>query len=138
MVWSSCAPQKGRHFWICHILAACSSLFITDAFLFFPEFVCIYLKLFVCMYTYVYDTYLYVYFKDLDFHFIVPSTEFCRVPCVQSIFIIQLIESMRCISFRIFFYFLIFIYLAVPGLSCSMWDLVPWPGMEPGSPPLEA
>ena len=23
------------------------------------------------------------------------------------------------------------IYLAGPGLSCSMWDLVPWPGREP-------
>ena len=23
-------------------------------------------------------------------------------------------------------------YLAVPGLSCGMWDLVPWPGIEPG------
>ena len=53
------------------------------------------------------------------------------------------------------FYFLIFIFLAVPGLSCSLqdlfcswsmlifgcgiqtlscgvWDLVPWPGIEPG------
>ena len=25
----------------------------------------------------------------------------------------------------------------VPNLSCSMWDLVPWPGMEPGPPTLE-
>ena len=25
----------------------------------------------------------------------------------------------------------IFIYLAVPGLSCSMWDLFPWPRIEP-------
>ena len=25
----------------------------------------------------------------------------------------------------------IFIYLFVPGLCCSMWDLVPWPGTEP-------
>ena len=22
-------------------------------------------------------------------------------------------------------------YLAVPGLGCAMWDLAPWPGMEP-------
>ena len=22
--------------------------------------------------------------------------------------------------------------MAVPGLSCGMWDLVPWPGIEPG------
>ena len=26
----------------------------------------------------------------------------------------------------------IFIYLAVPGLSCSMWDLIPCPGTKPG------
>ena len=31
-----------------------------------------------------------------------------------------------------------FIYLAVPGLICGMWDLVPWPGMEPRSPVLGA
>ena len=36
-----------------------------------------------------------------------------------------------------------YIYLAAPGLSCSMrtlshamWDLVPWPGIEPGPPTL--
>ena len=29
------------------------------------------------------------------------------------------------------------IYLAVPGLSCGMWDLVAPPGIEPGSPALE-
>ena len=26
---------------------------------------------------------------------------------------------------KIFFFLIIFIYLAVQGLSCSMWDLVP-------------
>ena len=37
------------------------------------------------------------------------------------------------------FYFFIFnIYLAAPGLSCSTRDLVPWPGIEPGSPALGA
>ena len=29
------------------------------------------------------------------------------------------------------FFFLSFIYLAAPGLSCSTWDLVSWPGIEP-------
>ena len=28
--------------------------------------------------------------------------------------------------------FLKFIYLAAAVLSCGMWDLVPWPGIEPG------
>ena len=32
----------------------------------------------------------------------------------------------------------LFIYLAALGLGCSMWDLVPWPGNEPGSPELGA
>ena len=31
----------------------------------------------------------------------------------------------------------LFIYLAVPGLSCVMWDLVPGPGIQPGPPALE-
>ena len=36
------------------------------------------------------------------------------------------------------FHFILFIffYLAVPGLICGMWDLVPWPGIEPGYPTL--
>ena len=28
--------------------------------------------------------------------------------------------------------FLLCIYLPVPGLSCGIWDLVPWPGSNPG------
>ena len=32
----------------------------------------------------------------------------------------------------------LFIYLAVPNNNCSMWDLVPWPGIEPGPPALGA
>ena len=32
----------------------------------------------------------------------------------------------------------LFAYLAVLGLSGGMWDLVPWPGIEPGHPALEA
>ena len=28
--------------------------------------------------------------------------------------------------------------MAAPGLSCSMWDLVSWPGIEPGPPALGA
>ena len=34
--------------------------------------------------------------------------------------------------------FFAFLYLAVPGLSCSMRDLVPRPGIEPGPPALGA
>ena len=32
----------------------------------------------------------------------------------------------------------IFIYLAEPSLNCSMWDLVPWPGIRPRPPALAA
>ena len=45
--------------------------------------------------------------------------------------------------YSFFFYFLIFIYLAASGFNCSMqtvrcsmWDLVPWPGIEPRPPAL--
>ena len=30
----------------------------------------------------------------------------------------------------------LFIYLTVPDLSCSMWNLVPWSGIEPAPPEL--
>ena len=33
---------------------------------------------------------------------------------------------------------ILFIFLAVLSLSCDMWDLVPWPGVEPGPPALGA
>ena len=39
---------------------------------------------------------------------------------------------------KVFFFFLIFIYLAVLGLSCSMWDLVPHSGIKPRLPALGA
>ena len=29
-----------------------------------------------------------------------------------------------------FFFFFFNIYLAAPGLNCSMWNLYPWPGIE--------
>ena len=32
----------------------------------------------------------------------------------------------------------LFIHLAPPGLSCGMWDLIPSPGIEPGTPVLGA
>ena len=32
------------------------------------------------------------------------------------------------------FIYIHMVYLAAPGLSCSMWDLVPWPGIEPRPP----
>ena len=35
-------------------------------------------------------------------------------------------------SLCVFFLQYLVIYLAVPGLSCGVWDLVPWPGLEPG------
>ena len=33
---------------------------------------------------------------------------------------------------HLFFFFNNYFYLPALGLSCSMWDLVPWPGIEPG------
>ena len=43
----------------------------------------------------------------------------------------------NCLPFlELIFFFLKNIYLAAPGLSCSMWDLVPRPGMELEPPAL--
>ena len=41
-------------------------------------------------------------------------------------------------AFLVWIFFFFFIYLASPDLSCSMWDLVPWRGIEPVPPALEA
>ena len=35
-----------------------------------------------------------------------------------------------------FFIHILLIYLAALGLSCGMWDLVPWQGIKPGTPAL--
>ena len=40
--------------------------------------------------------------------------------------------------YLLFFLIFMFIYLAALGLSCGMWDLVPWPGIELGRPALGA
>ena len=40
----------------------------------------------------------------------------------------------QCLSFFMY----LFIYLAALGLSCGMWDQVPWPRIEPGPPTLVA
>ena len=42
-----------------------------------------------------------------------------------------------CVCTLLFFKYL-FIYWPVPGLSCSMWDPVPWPRIEPRLPALGA
>ena len=33
--------------------------------------------------------------------------------------------STECLQGKLYFFFLVIIYLAVPGLGCSMWDPVP-------------
>ena len=43
-------------------------------------------------------------------------------------------KKMEDIRHSVFFFFkkniYLFIYLPAPGLSCCMWDLVPWPGID--------
>ena len=38
----------------------------------------------------------------------------------------------------VLFFKYLFIYLSAPGLSYGLWDLVPWPGIEPRPQALEA
>ena len=47
-------------------------------------------------------------------------------------------DALWLMQFFLFFFLIFIVYLAAPGLSCSMWDLVPWPGIEPGTPALGA
>ena len=70
---------------------------------------------------------------------------------IQSVFLI-VDPEFGLVRVTSFFFFSIFIYvliLAAPGpscgmqylwwtLSCSMWALIPWPGIKPGSPALGA
>ena len=50
---------------------------------------------------------------------------------------LPLFYSARFIYFWLcLFCFLKILYLAMLGLSCSMWGLVPWPGIKPGPPAL--
>ena len=61
-----------------------------------------------------------------------------RYICVKYIYIyISALKFLLWLCFFfIFNFFVVFSYLAMPGLnwdlSCGMWDLVPWPGIEPG------
>ena len=50
----------------------------------------------------------------------------------------QRIDAFKLWSWKtpFFSFFKVFIYLPVPGLSCGMWDLVPWPGIKLGPPAL--
>ena len=60
------------------------------------------------------------YLWCLNFPFVTCESPFPYFPCIYPVFV----------------FVLIFIYLAVLGLSCSLWDLVPWSGIEPRPPAL--
>ena len=45
---------------------------------------------------------------------------------------------MALVILNIYLFIYLFFYLAAPGLSCDMQDLVSWPGFEPGPPALGA
>ena len=47
-------------------------------------------------------------------------------------------RDMTCTQYRDWYLFLFFWNLAMLGICCGMWDLVPWPGIKPGSPALGA
>ena len=69
------------------------------------------------------------------------SSSLYAIRVVSSAYLILLIIHPAIFFFivSLFIYLFIFIfYLAALGLSCSMRDLVPWPGIEPGPPALGA
>ena len=65
--------------------------------------------------------------------FLIKYTSFCLTHSSLTfvLFINNSVFYFIPIVFNIYFY--LFLYLAVPGLSCGLWDLVPWPGLTPRS-----
>ena len=56
--------------------------------------------------------------------------------CLLLLFFFVVKSVLVCTSF---FFLIIYLFiLAMPGLNCGLWDLVPWPGIEPGLPALGA
>ena len=52
--------------------------------------------------------------------------------CIRDLCLRRCTLSSLCVVLFIFYKNPVFIYLAAPGFSCSIWDLGPRPGMEPG------
>ena len=50
----------------------------------------------------------------------------------------QILKYDTSMCFLKYIYFFLLISLAVPGLSCGMWGLVPRPGVRPGPPEMGA
>ena len=46
------------------------------------------------------------------------------------------IHGLQLAGITYIYIYIYFIHLAVLSLGCNMWDLVPWPGIELGSPAL--
>ena len=66
--------------------------------------------------------------KEMTTHSSIPAWE---IPWTEEPGGLQPKVSVLLSVFMSFFlFFKIFIYLAAPDLSCSLWDLVPWPGIE--------
>ena len=45
-------------------------------------------------------------------------------------------SHMSTFSIRVLSILYLYIYLATPGLSCGLWDIVPWSGIQSGLPAL--
>ena len=69
----------------------------------------------------------------------ITSTWTTKLSCLRSPHISFCTWHLKILFFFFFFkdYLLLFI-LSAQGLSCNMWDLVPWPGVEPRPPALGA
>ena len=65
---------------------------------------------------------------ETNHHITLPGAVQCQVPII-------LARARVCVCVCVC---LIFIYLAALGLTCGMRNLVPWPGIEPRPPALEA
>ena len=70
-----------------------------------------------------------------DFHFFHILANICYF---FFLLIVTILMGMMWYLIVVFIFILEAFYLfIVPGLCCSLWNLVPWPGIKPGPPALE-
>ena len=120
-----------------------------------------YMYIIVMLYIYIYMDILYKYFcvKLYVFHIIIciysqnlPWRILMLVPYPYELGALWYI-LVYCVFISLFTYFTIYLFIwlcqvlvmasrifscIMQTLSCGLWDLVPWPGIRPGSPALGA
>ena len=138
--WNIPSPDSsGQSGWLSHSVLPNHSTLSVEYFAYILE-----LSVYLALFTQQWDPLRY----RLWLHFHIPPPLFLDPPSLRIMEQSQssgvcIACSPRCADLNKFsfwkcfsFLFLKCIYLALLGLTCDMWYLVPWPGIEPGIPGL--